>query len=199
MPIDYYKIFVELGKRHTELTKQQKRVEVELAKLTETIQSTFRMLAPAQQRRAQKVIERIEGPKGGLKQGVVMALRASPSDWLTPPQIRDYLKKIGFDFGASGSGGLASIGTTLKRMVPEEVEVKAVSGGQMAYRLRGYSGITVGDAVMAFLEDMQHLPASLRKPLPGSPAVSLLNEAPQRIGTPPSVENAYERSLRDKK
>jgi hypothetical protein len=197
MTIDYYKIFVELDERRTELTKQQKMVEVELAKLTETIQPIFKMLTPAQQRKAQKVIERIEGPKGGLKQGVVMALRASTNDWLTPPQIRDYLKNIGFDFGASGSRGLASIGTTLKRMVPEEVETKAVSGGQMAYRLRGYSGIAVGDAVMTFLEDMQHLPASLHKPR--SPGVSLLNEAPQRIDTPPSIENAFERSLRDKK
>jgi hypothetical protein len=197
MTIDYYKIFVELDERHTELTKQQKMVEVELAKLTETIQSIFKMLTPAQQRKAQKMIERIEGPKGGLKQGVVMALRASTNDWLTPPQIRDYLKNIGFDFGASGSGGLASIGTTLKRMVPEEVEAKAVSGGQMAYRLRGYSGITVGDVVMTFLEDLQQLPASLHKR--ESPGVSLLNEAPQRIDTPPSIKNTYERSLRDKK
>src|ERR1022692_3388662 len=160
MAIDYYQIFVELGDRHTELTKQQKIVEVELAKLTETIQSIFKMLTPAQQRKAQKVIERIEGPKGGLKQGVVMALRASTNDWLTPPQIRDYLKNIGFDFGASGSGGLASIGTTLKRMVPEEVEAKAVTGGQMAYRLRGYGEIDIGDAVIAFLGNLQ-LPASL--------------------------------------
>jgi hypothetical protein len=115
------------------------------------------MLTPAQQRKAQKVIERIEGPKGGLKQGVVMALRASSNDWLTPPQIRDYLKNIGFDFGTSGSGGLASIGTTLKRMVPEEVEAKTVNGGQMAYKLRGYSEITVGDTVLTFLEKLQNL------------------------------------------
>ena len=77
MALDYYKIFVEMGERHIELTKQQKTVEVELAKLTETIQHIFKMLTPAQQRKAQKVIERIEGPKGGLKQGVVMALRAN--------------------------------------------------------------------------------------------------------------------------
>jgi hypothetical protein len=186
MAIDYYKIFFELGERHTELTKQQKVVEVEIAKLTETIQSIFRMLTPAQQRKAQKVIDRIEGPKGGLKQGVGMALRASTNDWLTPPQIRDYLKNIGFDFGASGSGGLAWIGTTLKRMVPEEVEAKAVSGGQMAYRLRGYSEITVGNAVLAFLDGMQNLPASLHRLQ--SQGVSPLNEARQHIDTPPSVE-----------
>jgi hypothetical protein len=157
MALDYYKIFVEMGERHIELTKQQKTVEVELAKLTETIQHIFKMLTPAQQRKAQKVIERIEGPKGGLKQGVVMALRASSNDWLTPPQIRDYLKNIGFAFGTSGSGGLASIGTTLKRMVPEEVEAKTVNGGQMAYKLRGYSEITVGDTVLTFLEKLQNL------------------------------------------
>jgi hypothetical protein len=186
MAIDYYKIFVKLGEHHTELTKQQRMVEVEIAKLTETIQSVFKMLTPAQQRKAQKVIGRIEGPKGGLKQGVVMALRANTNDWLTPPQIRDYLKNIGFDFGASGSGGLAWIGTTLKRMVPEEVEAKAVSGGQMAYRLRGYGEITVGDYVLAFLEGMQNLPASLQRLQ--SQGVSLLNEAPQHIDTPPSGE-----------
>jgi hypothetical protein len=42
-------------------------------------------------------------------------------------------------------------------MVPEEVEAKTVNGGQMAYKLRGYSEITVGDTVLTFLEKLQNL------------------------------------------
>src|SRR5713226_2255797 len=101
MTIDYYRLFVELAERHSDLVRQRKAIEIELAKLTQTIQSTLNMLTPTQQRKAAKVIARIEGPKGGLKQGVLMALKARPGQWLTPPDIRDYLESIGFNFEGS--------------------------------------------------------------------------------------------------
>ena len=88
MALDYYKIFVEMGERHIELTKQQKTVEVELAKLTETIQHIFKMLTPAQQRKAQKVIERIEGPKGEL--GFYLISDGGPNPYryrIRPPSL----------------------------------------------------------------------------------------------------------------
>jgi len=150
--IDYYKMFMGLIRRHSDLVKQQKGIEIELAKLAQSIQSIFNMLTPAQQRKVTKLTEQIEGSKGSLKQGVLMALKASNRKWLTPPEIRDYLTSIGF--GVGGSSGLASIGTTLKRMVPDEVEAKIVGSGQTGYRLRGYEGIDVGEAVMTFLGDL---------------------------------------------
>ena len=156
--IDYYKIFTDLAARHSQLLKQQKGIEVELAKLTQSLQTIFNMLTPAQQRRARKPIGRIQGPKGGLKEGIQMALKAKSSEWLTPPQIRDYLESIGFNFGGSSASGLSAIATTLKRMVPEEVEMRTMPSGQIGYRVRGYKGITVGDAVFAVLEDLQNFP-----------------------------------------
>jgi hypothetical protein len=151
-------MFVDLAGRHSDLVKQQKGIEIELAKLTQMIQSTFNMLTPVQQRKAGKAIGRIQGPKGGLKEGVRMALKAKSSEWLTPPEIRDYLVSVGFNFGGSSAGGLSSIATTLKRMMPEEVEARTQSSGQIGYRLRGYAGIDVGEVVMTFLQDLQNLP-----------------------------------------
>ena len=57
---------------------------------------------------------------------------------MTPPQIRDYLNAAGFDFGKYIANPLTSIGTTLKRMLPFEVETKTLDNGQAAYRLRNF-------------------------------------------------------------
>ena len=57
-------------------------------------------------------------------------------DWLTPVEIRDALKRMGFPFENYKANPLASIHTTLKRMVPAEMEVKTLADGQKAYRLK---------------------------------------------------------------
>jgi len=56
--------------------------------------------------------------------------------WLTPVQIRDALKRIGYPFENYKANPLASIHTTLKRMAPGELEVKKLKDGQRAYRLK---------------------------------------------------------------
>jgi len=193
--IDYYKIFSDLAARHSQLLTQQKGIEVELAKLTQTLQTIFNMLTPAQQRRARKPIGRIQGPKGGLKEGIQMALKAKSNEWLTPPQIRDYLESIGFDFGGSSTSGLSAIATTLKRMVPKEVEMRTMPSGQIGYRVRGYRGITVGDAVFAALEDLANFPAAVMRVQ--NKALEKVVEG--KIGTPSSIENAFERGLKGNK
>ena len=59
-----------------------------------------------------------------------------PDGWLTPVQIRDALKRIGYPFENYKANPLASIHTTLKRMTPGELEVKKLKDGQKAYRLK---------------------------------------------------------------
>ena len=57
-------------------------------------------------------------------------------NWLTPVQIRDALKRMGFPFENYKANPLASIHTTLKRMVPAEMETKTLADGQTVYRLK---------------------------------------------------------------
>ena len=70
--------------------------------------------------------------------GLTTAIRRAFSagqDWLTPTEIRDYLKNIGFNFERYKANPLASIHTTLRRMVPHEVESKTLEGRKI-YRLK---------------------------------------------------------------
>jgi hypothetical protein len=72
--------------------------------------------------------------------------------WFTPIEIRDALKRMGFPFENYKANPLASIHTTLKRMVPAEMEVKTLKDGQKAYRLK-----SAGEWTEAFAEVRQWL------------------------------------------
>jgi hypothetical protein len=75
--------------------------------------------------------------------------------WFTPVEIRDALKRMGFPFENYKANPLASIHTTLKRMVPAEMEVKTLKDGQKAYRLK-----SAGEWTEAFAEVRQWLQSS---------------------------------------
>jgi hypothetical protein len=75
--------------------------------------------------------------------------------WFTPVEIRDALKRMGFPFENYKANPLASIHTTLKRMVPAEMEVKTLKDGQKAYRLK-----SAGEWKDAFAEVRQWLQGS---------------------------------------
>lgn len=137
MAIDYEDWFTNLTKEYASLTIEKERIEEELARLAPVLQSTYRMLTAPQRGRVAKITAGIDTRCPGLKEGVLMAFKASDKEWLTPPEIRDYLETIGFDYGAASDRGLSSIGTTLKRMVPEEMHSKALENGQIAYRPKG--------------------------------------------------------------
>ncbi len=134
MVIDYHKMFIELANRYAELVAQQGAIETEIAKLAQIIQSTYNLLSPAQQSELAGIAETVAIPRG-LKETVLMALKARRDEWLTPPEIRDYLESIGMEFGSTASA-LASITTTLKRLVPEQVSTKSLGNGQTAYRVK---------------------------------------------------------------
>lgn len=72
--------------------------------------------------------------------------------WFTPVEIRDALKRMGFPFENYKANPLASIHTTLKRMVPAEMEVKTLKSGEKAYRLK-----SAGQWTEAFAEVRQWL------------------------------------------
>jgi hypothetical protein len=79
-------------------------------------------------------------PERGKAEGGRLEATATGSGkedkWLTPVEIRDALKRLGFPFENYKANPLASIHTTLKRMVPAEMDVKTLKDGQKVYRLK---------------------------------------------------------------
>ena len=69
---------------------------------------------------------------------------AAEKNWLTPVEIRDALKRMGFPFENYKANPLASIHTTLKRMVPAEMETKTLKDGQKVYRLEERGRVDAG-------------------------------------------------------
>src|SRR5215469_9093442 len=146
----------------------------EISRPSELVRATMNMITPEQLARYEPIFERIEQRPLGLSVAiracfaaaaapaklVEMAKRmaqsgkpefgdftSSEKGWLTPVEIRDRLKNIGFPFENYKANPLASIHTTLKRMVPGEMEVKTLKGGQRGYRLK-----SAGDWAQAFAE-----------------------------------------------
>lgn len=111
----------------------------ELSRLTELIRSTTKMLPEKQRAKCDVLFERIDKRPVGLTIAVRLcfttAKQRAAKEWLTPVEIREYLKEGGFNFENYKANPLASIHTTLRRMVPHEVECKKVSG-QKLYRLK---------------------------------------------------------------
>lgn len=52
-------------------------------------------------------------------------------DWMSPVEVRQALLAAGFDFSSYTSNPLSSIHTTLKRLVPDELETKTGPDGQL--------------------------------------------------------------------
>ncbi len=174
MPIDYMQMLLDLmDERQKRLAERDESIR-EISRLSELIRATMNMIPPEQLARYESIFERIEQCPVGLSVAIraCFAFTAAPAKlvelarrmaqtgtpqsahaaspdrlWLTPVEIRDRLKSIGFPFENYKANPLASIHTTLRRMVPGEMEVKTLKGGQKVYRLRN-----AGDWAQAFAE-----------------------------------------------
>src|SRR2546430_1076181 len=118
--INYSEMLGELVQRHVQLAKERDRCEIELSKLAQLIRAALNMLPDDKRAAAEHVLGTMEPPLG-LRQAVRMAFKARPKEWLTPTEVRDYLTQIGFDFSSYTANPVASITTTIKRMVPDEL------------------------------------------------------------------------------
>lgn len=96
--------------------------------------------------------EKERGKAGPGPDGPSEGANSGRSGWMTPVEIRDALKRMGFPFENYKANPLASIHTTLKRMVPGEMEVKTLKDGQKIYRLK-----SAGEWAQAFAEVRQWL------------------------------------------
>ena len=149
----------------------------EVSRLSELIRATMNMIPPEQLARYEPIFERIEQRPPGLSlairacfsvaslpwkvgplgSGVAEAAQGATKEWWSPVEIRDALKNMGFPFENYKANPLASIHTTLKRMVPGEIESKTLKDGQKVYRLKG-----AGEWKQAFAEIRQWLRADFQ-------------------------------------
>jgi hypothetical protein len=137
MAVDYLVLLRDLVEERQQWICRREEADRQLSRLSEIIRSTVKMLTPEQRCKydCDTLLERIDNRPPGLTILIRGAFTASGKDWLTPVEIRDCLKNTGAYFEKYKANPLASIHTTLKRMVPHEAECKAVDG-QKAYRLK---------------------------------------------------------------
>jgi hypothetical protein len=128
-PIDYIEMFTELLRRRAELTRKRDEAEVELVKVEQLIGAIFRLLPEAKKKSYQATMESIEAEGSGLQDAIKLVFSAHKDEWFTVSNVRDYLIEMGFDFRRYQANPLASIGTTLKRMVPSYLESSTAASG----------------------------------------------------------------------
>ena len=136
MAIDYVQLLRDLVEERESWARKRDDAERELSRRSELIRSTIKMLSPEQRSKCgcEILLERIDNRPPGLTT-VIRGAFGAGKEWLTPVEIRDYLKNMGFNFENYKANPLASIHTTLRRMVPHEVECKKLNG-QKLYRLK---------------------------------------------------------------
>jgi len=135
MAVDYLQMLRALAEEREDWLKKRDEAMRELSRLDEVIRATVKMLTPEQKAKCDALLERIDRRPAGLTTSIRLCFTAAEKEWLTPVDIRDRLVEIGFRFDMYKANPLASIHTTLKRMVPHEVECKT-TGGQKLYRLK---------------------------------------------------------------
>lgn len=172
MALGYMQMLLDLMEERQKWTMKRDESIREISRLSELIRATMNMTPPEQLARYEGIFERIEQRPAGLSTAVRACFAASAdpgklaglarrragkalspetastaSLWLTPVEIRDRLRSIGFPFENYKANPLASIHTTLKRMVPGEMEVNTLKSGEKVYRLKN-----AGDWARAFAE-----------------------------------------------
>jgi hypothetical protein len=114
--IDYPRLLRDLLDERESWCRRRDEPERELSRLSELIRSTIKMFSPEQRSRCdcEVLLERIDQRPVGPTTVIRRALSAG-EEWLTPTEIRTYLKGIGFDLERYKANPLASIHTTLQR------------------------------------------------------------------------------------
>ena len=131
--MDYASLLDQLVAEHERCLRRRQEAESELTRLKALIRSTVRLLPADQATRGEHVLDRIEEQPVGLTAMIRLAL--ADGGWQTPAEIRDFLSHCGV-FASYRSNPLASIHTTLRRMVPDTLETRRERGSGNTYRLR---------------------------------------------------------------
>ena len=195
MAVDYMQMLLDLMEERQKWEGKRDEAIREISRLSELIRATMNMIPSEQLARYEPVFERIEQRPLGLSLAIRACFTAAATTgslvetakrmaetgepeavsagsarkaWLTPVEIRDALKNMGFPFEHYKANPLASIHTTLKRMVPGEVEVKTLKDGQKAYRLK-----SAGEWGQAFAEAREWLKGTFTWHMSGTTVVGM--------------------------
>ena len=208
-PIDYFKMFSELVQRCNELTRQRDETDVEIAKIKQLIIATFPLIPEEKQKLFRTEIDAMDEQSAGLLEAIKLVFSAHKGEWLTASKVHEYLLANRFDFRRYRANPLASITTTLKRMVPNLLD-STNSGSGTLYKRR----LTLGDRIAGWTDDVST--TDLSDPIhDATPLVTTnafqkgeralreaaeqMREGGSEVGTPLTVENVDERSARRKK
>jgi hypothetical protein len=163
--INYDAMFADLLRRHNALILQRNEIDIEISKLKQLILATAPLLPEHKQKMIQTEIEELEEQSASLLDAIKLVFSARKEEWLTASEVRDYLMEMGIDFRQYKTNPLASIATTLKRMVPTYLESKTSVQTGTNYKRRK----TIGDRIAEGFD-------RIATPLPGSPGVTLPNQ-----------------------
>src|SRR5438105_2530869 len=134
-PIDYLQMFSELMTRRIELIQQRDDIAVEIVKVNQLLTAVFPLLPEGKQKSYKETMEKIDADSSGLQDAIKLVFSTHKGEWLTVSNVRDRLMEMGFELRHYQANPLASIGTTLKRMVPAQLESMTSEGGTL-YRRR---------------------------------------------------------------
>lgn len=150
MPVDYTQLLRELLKEREAWALKKNEAERELSRLAELIRATYKMITPEQRAQCfQPLVEHMETMYSPGLTNLIRGAFFAGKEWITPMEIREYLKSVGFNFENYKSNPLASIHAILRRMIPSEIECKT-SDGKKLYRLK-----TVEHFGASMLEDVR--------------------------------------------
>jgi hypothetical protein len=136
MPImtsgEYRAVLDQAMARLVDLEKQKQELEVESEKVTQFIFATINMLSDTERQDfiayLQEASKNWQKTEESLTDAIRELLFGKPKQWFTVAQVRDALLTSGFDFTKYLSNPLASVSTTLKRLVPKDAESNAIEG-----------------------------------------------------------------------
>jgi hypothetical protein len=178
---DYEKLLEGTIAKIGQLGMEKAQLETEIAKHEQFFFATLNILSDASRARIEAkwlpVALALNASTGSLTEAVRNVLRTCYPKWLTVANVRDQLNFTGFDFSGYMSNPLASVSTTLRRISESKQADALQTEGIMAYRWK-------------------QVPPKKNRILKGR-AVPPPPEA--EIGTPPSIQNEYERSITGKK
>jgi len=125
--------------RYSELQKQKLDLEAEEEKTIQFIFATINMLTDDERLEylgyLQEWSKSYQKGQESLADAIRETIYSAPKQWFTVAQVRDRLINSGFDFSKYQSNPLASVSTTLKRLLPKDAETHTVDGVTV-YRAR---------------------------------------------------------------
>lgn len=130
--IDYKAVLNDTLRELAAANREIERLGVEAAKLRQFFCATLNMLPDGEKTEFMRIFseanEAVSLREASLKDAILRILRDGYPGYLTVTDVRDRLRKNGFDFSGYTSNELASVSTTLRRFKPQDVETTDIEG-----------------------------------------------------------------------